>query len=68
MNKILKADCNRCDKKGCRGTVNPSIKCDAYIKPRDTFKLGELALAYPDNLNKSLSALPFETNLNFYLR
>jgi hypothetical protein len=31
-------------------------------------ELAELALAHPTSLNKALSALPFEANLNFYLK
>ena len=51
-------DCNRC---------NPTIKCKGigvieycsqFIPPRDTFPLIEMALNYPNSLNKALSALP----------
>jgi len=55
---IHRVDCNRC---------NPTIKCKGigvinwcsqFIPPRDSFSLIEMALNYPNSLNKALSALP----------
>jgi len=42
--------------------------CPGQKPTRGTFMLAELALSYPTSLNEALSALPFDCNLNFYLR
>lgn len=76
MEKTLKANCNRCSKKGCKGSVlpfeiemvNPELNCKTYVRPKEGFILAEMALTYPSSLNESLSALPFETNLGFHLK
>jgi len=65
----IKEDCNRCDPLGgsCNGKLNPE-GCKRYCKPKEGWMLAELALSHPTSLNEALSALPFETNLMFYLR
>jgi len=68
MERILRANCNRCARKGCNGMVNPEQNCKTHVKPKDGFMLAEIALAYPSSLNEALSALPFSTNLDFHLR
>lgn len=64
-----KPDCNRCEPLGgkCNGVINPE-KCHKFCPPKNTWMLAELALAHPTSLNAALSALPFETNLEFYLK
>lgn len=69
MNRFIKPDCNRCSKKYCKksrqkdkeGMVIPQDKCLSFIPPMDTFKLIEMALAYPTSLNKALSQFPSVT-------
>jgi len=64
----MKEDCNRCDTtRKCAGKSNPD-GCSSFVPPKDTWMLAELALAHPDSLNRALSALPFDTNLGFYLK
>lgn len=69
MNRFIKPDCNRCSKKYCKksrqkdktGMVFSEGKCSSFIPPMNTFKLIEMALAYPTSLNKALSQFPFAT-------
>ena len=68
MERTLKANCNRCSKKGCRGMVNPELNCKTYVRPKEGFMLAEMALTYPSGLNESLSALPFQINFDFHLK
>lgn len=42
--------------------------CKNFKQPYDTWKLAELVLAHPTKLNEALSTLPFETNIDMYLK
>lgn len=65
--KMKIIDCNRCDNSNCKGRTDYK-NCTQYLPPKDTWMLAELALAHPTSLNQALSQLPFECNLNFYLK
>ncbi len=62
-------DCNRCDT-DCTGKRRKKTlsKCVKHTLPKEGFMLAELTLVHATNLNKALSALPFNANLNFYLK
>ena len=61
-------DCNRCDTL-CNGKgKNRKTNCTKPTIPKEGFMLAELTLVHATNLNKALSALPFDTNLNLYLK
>ena len=65
--------CNRC-KAQCRGNkiknryADLEVNCNRWVSPSGTFMLAELALAHPTSLNEALSVLPFDVNLNFFLK
>lgn len=61
-------NCNRCAAKNCKGLSVTPLGCAKWISPTGSFMLAELALAHATSLNEALSALPFEANLNFYLK
>ena len=61
-------NCNRCGNKGCNSKKQSSKNCARWTDPTGKWMLAELALAYPSSLNRALSALPFDTNLNFFLK
>jgi hypothetical protein len=65
--KNYTADCNRCNTKNCNGMTREA-NCQKHSIPKEGFMLAELTLAHATSLNKALSALPFETNLEFYLK
>lgn len=73
---ISPPDCNRCDRKGCDPTfvvnriryLKKNFICKGHVQPRSGWPLVELALAHPTGLNEALSNLPFQINLNLYLR
>ena len=60
------ADCNRCATKCSGNQFTPD--CRYYMPPPEGFMLAECALSHPQSLHDALSALPFDTNLNFYLK
>ena len=61
-------DCNRCDT-DCTGKgKNKKTNCKKHTIPKEGFMLAELTLVHATSLNKALSALPFDANLNFYLK
>jgi len=63
-------DCNRCNsKRDCKPKeLQNSLTCKFFEKPREGFPLVELALSYPQNLHKALSALPFKVKLQDYFK
>ncbi len=61
-------DCNRCATQQCQGKKEPKKTCTRWLPPKEGWQLAELALAYPTSLNEALRQLPFETNLDFYLK
>ncbi len=61
-------DCNRCDTRCTGKGKNEKTYCIKSTIPKEGFMLAELALVHATNLNKALSALPFDANLNFYLK
>lgn len=64
------ANCNCCDIGiGCRGAANMKnmLACKKFVAPKDTWKLAELAIAYPTGLNEALSDFPFHTGIDIYL-
>lgn len=62
-------DCNNCTTDcGGASSINDMLTCKNYARPKSGWMLTELALAYPTSLNKALRQLPFEVNLDFYLR
>jgi hypothetical protein len=65
-------DCNRCSPaERCKGKTQRELDiygCGRFRPPSEGWQLAELALAHPTSLNRALSALPFEANLNFYLK
>jgi len=61
-------NCNDCQPSAkCKGSFSFQ-NCKRHTPRVGGWTLAELALAHPDNLNKALRALPFETNLGFYLK
>ncbi len=65
---IKRKDCNNCSPEmPCKGRVD-SKNCFKHKLPKSGWMLAELALAHPTSLNQALSALPFECNLEFYLK
>lgn len=62
---LLTRDCNACARAHCKGDVGR--KCPGHQPVKSSWKLCELALSHPTSLNAALSALPFNTNLNFHL-
>ncbi len=61
-------NCNDCEPViKCPGRGG-SQNCKSYLPRKAGWMLAELALAHPTSLNEALSALPFEVNLNFYLK
>ena len=65
---LKKHDCNYCVPQfECKGRPD-SENCTRHRPPVGTFMLAELALAHPTSLNESLSRLPFDCNLEFYLK
>lgn len=79
--KYSQPNCNRCDSpcaQVCSAKIGGKIvarrgrrdfqKCTAYHRPSGKFMLAELALAHPQSLHDSLCRLPFEVNLDFYLK
>jgi hypothetical protein len=59
-------DCNRCDAPGrCKGE---NVPCPRFCSPPDKWQMAELLLEHPNSLNLALTSLPFEANLNFYLK
>ena len=66
--RIYTPDCNKCDT-DCTGKgKNIKTNCTKHTIPKEGFMLAELALTYATSLNKALSALPFDVNLNLYLK
>lgn len=67
---LKKPDCNNCDpKEPChpsRAAIHPK-GCKRYLPPKSTFKLVELALAYPSSIN-TLSKLPFKFEVMDYFK
>jgi len=62
-------DCNRCDWNYCSKKQQKDFEnCVLHTIPKEGFMLAELTLVHATNLNKALSALPFNANLNFYLK
>jgi len=61
-------NCNRCATKMCKGMNRPQDKCLRWTNPDGKFMLAELVLAHATSLNEALTDLPFDCNLNFYLR
>jgi len=61
-------DCNRCDRTCTGKDKNKKMNCKRHIIPKEGFMLAELTLVHASSLNKALSALPFDANLNFYLK
>jgi len=61
-------DCNRCDNVCTGKNKNENLNCVKHTIPKEGFMLAELTLAHATSLNSALSALPFDANLNFYLR
>lgn len=61
-------DCNRCNTTCTGKNKNEELDCTDYNIPKEGFMLAELTLVHATSLNNALSALPFEANLNFYLK
>ena len=61
-------DCNRCNTICTGKGKNENLNCTGHIIPKEGFMLAELTLVHATSLNRALSALPFEANLNFYLK
>ena len=67
----MEPNCNRCDRKGCRGFSMDYMNernCKRWINPEGKFKLIELALAYPDSLNQVLSSVSKSLGVNFQIQ
>lgn len=62
------SDCNRCNTRCTGKDKNENLNCKRHTIPKDGFMLAELTLVHATNLNEALSALPFDANLNFYLK
>ena len=61
-------DCNRCSTICAGKGKNKNVSCVEHTVPKEGFMLAELTLVHATSLNRALSALPFEANLNFYLK
>ncbi len=67
-NRTIEPDCNNCQPNiKCSGRID-SQKCKSFKPPRSGWILAEMALEYPTGLNAALSTLPYDVNLNLYLK
>ena len=66
----MRPDCNRCDTRyKCPGTnLDEMETCKRFAPPEEGWTMAEILLYHPTTLNEALRKLPFDTNLNFYLK
>lgn len=64
------------DRKACAHPYRPlyssgvkkPFQCPKHAEPKTGFKLAEIAMNHPQSLHDSLSQLPFDVNINRYIR
>lgn len=64
------SNCNRCDRGICMAAKKMKIgdNCKKFRPPYNKWKLAEMAMVNPTGLSAALSALPFKTNIDRYIK
>lgn len=70
MKTFHRPNCNRCQPfRRCNGkTPRGEVGCELFFPPPEGWQFAELLLAHPQSTYDTLNGLPFEVNLDFYLR
>jgi hypothetical protein len=62
-------DCNRCDQGDmCNGLMNPKENCSRHLPPDEKWMLAEMALEHPQGIHDTFVSLPFDVNMDFYIK